>query len=634
MIYRLAISFTGPVPVLLLLLNSIALAQFNHPRGIVSYEQLTHIRARLSEEPYRSMLATLERTGEDHLVVSRQETEYEPYTVSDRLATWAYLYLLTENPKWAEHAGRAAERILDDTVFFTNPLAKGLTRARLLQKLAFAYDFCYAAWPETRRKVVNDALFSVMYSVHSTMGYAANYSIESNWMGVRYGSVLLTSHVWDWSDTIRYKRSPALPIRWDATKRLQDHIQANIYSSGWNAESMSYHIYGWTFVGPALLALQNNLSSFSLDDFAPNALETLHALMTSTVAIELNQKKGMTPDLSDDDPMFSTGGVLAMGLSLYPPEQRPALKWMHDYLIDPTEYDGPDGQLAYSLLYYPDSVQSENPAESDWLSFYGEEPGAVVWRNRFQDENDIVAAYHAKASRVRGHQGPDTNTIRLLGLGVPWIIGAGRTGFTAGQSNFFPDTTETAERDDRGLGKLLEYQIYSDDKGGYAMGSGSAMGTQDHRRLFYVSYDASFEASGVFVVKDTSANGQRWRINTPEFNQIETQDDGFRLIAPTGASLKVTVLTDELPLKTDTGKLRYGGKTAQHNLGIIYQEKSYENSRYIDVYCDQAITVVMTLQPSGQPHPEVSEQNGKIRIGEKYLDLPYHSALLGSSKTE
>ncbi|MGB3589743.1 MAG: hypothetical protein WBA23_24560 [Tunicatimonas sp.] len=607
---------------LLTICGPLALAQFDHPRSIVTQDQIENIRARLSSNPYQTMLANLVRTGEWHRIESKDDATYDPYEESDRLGVWAYLYLLTEEPGWANLAWQATEKILADTVYLTNPLAKGLTRARLLQKLAYAYDFCYPAWSEAQRQLVNTALFDVLYSVHTTMGYAANYNIESNWMGVRYGSVILASRVWDWSDTVNFKRSPVLPIQWDATKRLQDHIQANIYPSGWNVESMSYHIYNWTFVGPALITLQNQLSSFSLLDYAANVQHSLPALMTSVVSIRNQNNQGFTADLSDDDPMFSTGGVLAMSFPLFPEKQLPALKWMHNYLIDHKSYQADDGQLAYSILFYPDNIVPKNPTSLGWNTFVSEETGIVVFRNRFENENDIVATYHAKVNRIRGHQGPDTNTIRLIGLGVPWIIGGGRTGLTAGQSNLFPSKEETAERDSKGLGKLHNYAFSDNETSGYAVGSGSAVGTQNHHRQFYVDFNHP-SAEGVFVVQDSSINGQRWRINTPEFNQYEPDKDGFMLTAPNSASLKFTVLHTNGLIKLDTGKIAYGGRTKQHNLGIAYQGQTYQFSRYIDVFCDKNITVVMTLQPAGETHPEVKVKDETIWVGEKKLNMPF-----------
>ncbi len=409
-----------------------------HPRGFIGTDELPALRDKIKREPFKAMYENTLR------VAQRQQAQqvdraYDPYADGDLLAIQAYLYLLTGDQSWAERAWISAERVLGDSTFFNAPLSRGLTRARLLQKMALAYDFCYSGWTDPQRRQVNDRLFDVLFSVNANMGHEANYAIESNWMGVRYGSVILASYVWD-HDASSAERSPVLPLRWDATKRLQNHLEAVIFANGWNGESMSYHAYGWTFIGPALLTLKKNSKDFDLTDFVPETVNTLQGIMTSTVAIEHSTGvRGMQADLSDDDPMFSTEGLLGTAFKLYPAEQQAVLKWMHDYLIQPESYAGnEDGHLFYSILYYPDTLEKQNPAEIGWLTYHDPDQGVVVTRNRFRDENDIVVTYNAKATRIQGHAGADINTFRIIGTGVPWVIGAGRTGLTAGQTNLFP----------------------------------------------------------------------------------------------------------------------------------------------------------------------------------------------------
>jgi hypothetical protein len=591
-----------------------------HPRSIVSIEELPELREKVQRAPFRAML--------DHKiahVLEKQEVQssraYDPYADGDLMVQQAFLYLLTGEEKWATACWSSAERVLADEEILKNPISRGLTRARLLKNLALSYDFCYAAWNPEQRQEVNDQLYETMFSVNANMGYSANYSIESNWMGVRFGSVILASFVWD-PDENNDRRTAEKPLQWDAGKRLQDHLEKQIFANGWNGESMSYHIYGWTFVGPALLSMQQNLSSFSLQNFAPETVNTLHGLMTSTVAIKHRAIRGVNADLSDDDMMFATGGVLAMGFSLYPEEQHAALKWMHDYLIHPEEYAHyTDETLFYSILYYPEALKPQNPAEIGWLTYHDPEQGIVIRRNRFRDENDIVTTYNAKQTGIRGHAGPDANTFRIIGLGVPWVIGGGRTGNTAGQSNLFPSEEATNKKDRKTLGTLHDFQFF--ENGAYAIGSGSALGTQDHQRIMYTSFDEQSGAEAVVVIADRSANGRRWRINTPEFNQVEETENGYILSAPNASTLRVKYLPASHERKLEKGILRYGGDTQTHNLGIWYQGEGYANSRYIDLFCDKDITAVITLQKDGQDHPEVTLQSeDEVVVGSLKIRLP------------
>lgn len=617
--------FFYPFVVFFSLLSFWAWAQPNpsHPRGIIKREDIPELRRKIRNAPFNTMYDNLLATAK------QQEKEqanrpYDPYADSRLLGKQAYLYLLSGDEAWAQAAWISAQRILEDSVYYNDRLSRGLTRALLLQKMAIAYDFCYAAWNEGQRKQMNDQLYEVMYSVNANMGHTANYAIESNWMGVRYGSVLLASYVWDPPLDQDGKQSAEQPLRWDAFKRLQEHLDKTLFVNGWNGESMSYHIYGWTFIGPALLAMKNNLNSFDLAEFAPESINTLHGIMTSTVAIKQKGTKGIQADLSDDDLMFGTEGVLGMAFQLYPVAQLPALKWMHNYLIEPKEYPAnSDGHLFYSILYYPDKVAAQNPAELNWLTYHDPEQGIVIIRNRFQDKNDIVSTYNAKATRIKGHAGPDANTFRLIGLGVPWIIGGGRTALTAGQSNLFPAPEETAEKDSKGLGTLHDFRFYEDSPDAYALGSGSSVGTENHQRLHYTSFSKQTQAAAVVVVGDNSANGQRWRINTPEFNIFSEIRNGYQLTAPNGATLQLRFLEPKGTLQIQSGLLPYGGNTLQHNSGIWYEDQPYTYSRFVDVSCEGEATVVITLQPKGKPHPDIERiSHHQLIVGDKEINLP------------
>ena len=598
---------TSKFPILFLtfLLTAVtgrAIANFEHPRGLIGMNEVKTIRTHLSKTPYREILSNLRRTA---VRDEKQMDDMPIYDQSYLASVQAFLFLLTEEVEWAEKAYQTVRKVIQDTVYFTNPISRGLTRAALLQRAAMTYDFAYHGWSEIQRDEVNNALYDAIYSVNANMGFQANYNIESNWMGVRYGSVILASLIWDDKDPDG-SRTKVKPLLWDATKRLKDHLEKNIYQDGWNSESLGYHTYNWSFIGPALVALNrvhSNSENFHLKNYAPNALRSMWGISTSTVSIKSLESRGMHADLSDDNLMASIQWLLALGIKIYPDEQQGAIKWMHDYLGS----DNPDyrGYSMYSLLYYPADAGTVNPQNVGWLNFHDKEQGIVIFRNQFKDESDIVATYTATAKRVRGHQGPDTNTFRLIGLGVPWIVGGGRTGEIAGQTNLFPAHSETGKKGNRELGKLLDYQ-YRDDGSGFAFGAGSCMGVEDHKRYFMADYSGGTGAEAVIIVSDSSQNGRRWRLNTPEFNQINVLKDGFLIEAPNGSTLKGKVFTSQNTIKIDTGRVRYGGSTVRNNPGIRYQGKSYTHTRYLDINCEGNIIVVMTLQIKDKTHPKVA----------------------------
>ncbi len=594
---------------------------FIHPR-LLAYDDFFADTSRWNTPPlnsflqvYRKNLDTLAAKLENDGKVALNDRAYFAMNT-------AFLQAIERNASRKKEMMGQLNKILQDDEIFLNPISRGLTRATLLQNVALSYDLAYDILSSDQRTRINDLIYKVMFTTQANMGHEANYSIASNWMGVRYGSVILSSNAWDNFEGI--EPQPYQPLLWDAIKRMGDHLDANLYENGWNGESIGYHGYDWLFVGPSLISLQNNSSSdaFQLQNFAPKAINSLHAISTATVNIPTKNNLGIKPDLSDDNMMANSLHLLAMGFRLFPESQHPALKWMHNYLFDPENYYDERGLLMYSLLYYPANVEPVNPAEKGWLNYHDPEQGVVVFRNQFKNENDIVSLYTATSTRVKGHQGPDNNTFRLIGLGVPWIVGGGRTGEIAGQSNLFPALEDTPEKGNTdSLGTLHQYHFFENGAGGYALGSGSSTFVDEHKRFYYTSY-AGDSTAAVIIVKDQSENGRRWRLNTPEFNRIITDNDGFTLVAPNNATLKATVLEAEPPLTMKTGKVRYGGSTVRNNPGIWYRGNSYTHNNWIDVYCDGDITVVLTLQPAGNTHPRVVQQGKRILVDGLEVQLP------------
>jgi hypothetical protein len=587
-----------------------------HPRGLIKASELEKIRERVTYSPFLEILEKLERDTQSLTEEVRSTEEFEAQKVTELAAHYSYLYLLKGDEAYADSAYSHLESVFEDQVVFDNPVSRGLTRAAVLLKMGFAYDFCYQAWTQEQRNQVNRQLYKLIYATSANMGYEANYSLVSNWMGVRWGSVIFASLIWDHPDP----ETPSLvnPLLWDASKRLSDHLAKNIHPQGWPAESLGYHVYNWSFVGPAAIAWKNQRDRSLLEDLAPQMIPTLPALASGTVAIPtLNDNIGIKPDLSDDGLNLGEG-VFSMALRVYPEEQHPYIKWMHDYVKE---------SALYSLLYYPEEVPSKNPEEVNWQTFTDSTHGVLVHRNTFKDKNDIVAVINASQERVAGHKGPDVNTFRIIGMGVPLVIGGGRTNLIAGQSNLFPDKVSPEQKGDlKEAGEMLTCG-FTPDGSGMAIVKGSSTGVEGHIRKWISNYSAESGAEAVFVIRDKSSNGKTWRINTPSFNEVEIVDQSFTLTTPEGHTLKAIILSEgHQGTKINTGQLRYGGQTQRHNTGIQYDGKRHVNSRYVDVEIDNEITVVMTLQRRGNSHPEINQiGHEEIVVGNLTLDLSFNS---------
>lgn len=562
-----------------------------HPRGIITQNEVQEIREKILTEPYKTWFEKIETTTQK---AEKEVDDSDPYSISFLALKQAQMHILTGDKKWAGKSYSTLQKVISHSIY-NDPISRGLTRATMLFCAAMSYDFCFNAWSDAQQKVVAEKLFKTMLTVNSNMGFSANYAMESNWNGVRWGSALLAALVYDDLNG-KYERNPTLPFVWDIQKRLQDHISRNVFPGGWSAESLSYHVYNWSFIGPAMAALQNSNDNpvFELENFAPHALNTLHGWSTSTVSIEHPSGKGIQPDLSDDDPQ---GNYLltALGLRLYPEKQIPVIKWMHDYLFDVKRIDDERGYLFYSVCWYPNDISAENPEQLGWSTFVDSTYGVAVWRNRFKNENDIVVAFNAPLKRVNGHKGPDNLTFRIIGLGNIWAVGAGRTNEVAGQTNLFPAKPAVSER--VGTKKYESHSFTYGEKNDvcFASAKGSCMGIKNHKRLMEVEFQG--ENATVIKIKDTSENGKIWRLNTPGFNDVKITENGFLLIAPNGAQMKVTAPKEQITGEITTSKIKYGGSTSRHNNGIGFVNQYWTNTKTIDITVYQEIDIVIQLNP-------------------------------------
>ena len=596
-------------------LLALSLPAQEHPRGLITPAELVEVRARLDRPPYRGWLAQLRDSAE--ALPARPAAGLSLYDRAFRAGELATLYLLSGEPGWATQAYTWLETVFTDSLY-ADPGGFGLTRALAVQQVAIVYDFCYAGWTAAQRQQVNAALFAGMAQVHTHMGFDANYSLASNWMGVRYGAVALASCVWD--PPAGGGRNPALPYRWDAQKRLEDHLAAVIYAGGWHGESMGYFAYDWSFCAPALIALQNASAGrhFQLASWMPRLLPTMQGLAAAAVDIAATgDRRGLKPDLSDDNLTAMGAGGWALALRLYPPAQQPRLRAVFDYRFGGRPLPNGRMGLVHSLLFYPDSLPAAPLAP--WTRYHDPEQGIVILRDRFQDSADVVFTLSATARRVQGHQGPDTHTWRLLGLGVPWVIGGGRTGETGLQTNFFPADSLTPAQSTGATGVLHSFTF--PPGGGDFHSAGSCLGLPDHERHTQVRFDSLSGCRAVILMQEQATGGRRWRVQTPAFIGFEPQPDGYLLRAPDGASLRVHLLGPHGAVTT--GLHRYGGDTQRHNYGIPWGGQAYAQSRWIDVACTDSLRVVMTLQEPGRPHPPVQlRPDGAVQVGERWLKGP------------
>jgi len=586
-----------------------------HPRALIDSADVEKMRERIKRQPW---LPAFENLKTSLASFESNTGEQSDYDLENLALSHAMMHVLTGEKHHAEQSYKFIKQLQSTTDVFTNVLYRGLNKAYVLRGIALSYDFCYNAWSNEQRKEVNQMIWDLMVSVSSTMGFQANTHTESNWMGVRWASVMLAAIVWD---DFENERNSALPFLWDNSKRLQDHIRINIHDNGWNGESMNYFGYNWSFIAPAIIAMQNRYrdneeNPASLSEFAPNAQNAFWAKSVIAVPVLGNQVPCIQNDFSVDDVRCSQGLTL-LALKLLPEDQKRYMQWLTDFFFDFQEYQHNFRDAFYFIAWYDDQITPENPTKAGWNTYHDPDMGIVIFRNHFKNEKDIVAGFNAVSKRIRGHGSYDNLGFRIVGLGNIWAIGAGRTGKVAGQTSLFPRADiDTLQGISKFVSSLDDYR-FEPDGSGFAKGRGNCMGIENHHRFFQVDYSGESGAEGVFVVKEDFDGEAIWRMNTPEFNDFEKTSDGFMLTAPNGSTLKVHAYSEKPLYLSETTLVRYGSQAGRLNPGICFMGECYENSMAIDFMCEEKIVVVMSLQPAGKDHPEIRFSPAGFTMGGK-----------------
>ena len=574
-----------------------------HPRLLFSAEELPGLRGRLDHPALEGLV---ERVRSEVVRETDRSGKWSSILYDSRVRDHALLYAMTGDPEEAEACWERVLALLEDKVFWQNPRSKGLTRAYGALSVALAYDLCYDAWPEDRRKRVSGELLRISQGMQRSMGRGANTQTANNWQGVRYGAVLVAALACDEPE------GPALAAK--AYEGLIQHLKKNLGPSVWNPEGIGYLTYPWTFTGPAgIVARRAGLGDLSAK--VPQIRETLWTQFAGTVPIPtMDGDRGLYGDLSDDNPRLGSRGTAGLAFAYLPEAAQGAARFAYDQIFPAQEFDTRWGGGLYTWLYYPVDTEPENPEQAGRLTFRDNAQGIMLFRNRWQDEEDIVALVNATARRAQGgHTGADVNTFRLQGLGGFFVTGAGRTNQTAGQTNLFPAGGPPKQRD-RNLGKLREGS-FDAQGGGHAVVTGSCMGVRNHQRTFQVDYSGRSGTPALFLNHETSENGRKWRINTPELNRIELRENQFWIHASNGSVLHGVVLEPAAPV-FNTGTVERGGGAG--HTGFPYRGTKYINNTWLEMEVEGRVAVAMTLQKGVSDAVTVQQglHGAELRLGE------------------
>ncbi len=587
------------------------------PRLFLDAEDIPDIRDRATRQPYADMAARLMSLPD---IYTGSET-FELYEISYTARNNATRYLLTGDAQYAENARQASMTLVNNADVWAVDSYRSLSRGMLGLGVAVAYDLCKDAYDPASRAHISGKLKDMGDSLMASGGRGWPSGPGNNWRAVRYSAAGLCYLATD---------EPVTDPDWNAYGAYQEvvkYFQANLTtdpdSLGWNPEGIGYTSYPAQFWGPFHAAMRRHDPNYSLADAVPGARLTLATPARVSVPIPRPGGWGLHPDFSDDNPWWGPEGSMGVSFTTVPDSYLGAMRWTYDRFFgsdgDQT-YDSDRAGVLWSLLYYPEHVEAENPAEVWGKTAADPVLGMAAFRNRYRDADDFVAQIHGKHYAPKHtHRASDLNSLRIWGLGEPWTTGSGRKGDPRGQTTVFRyDPGVYDDRDTGALGQLVDWEFHETTGDGWAKVSGSSTLVSDHTRRLVVDYSGLSGAAGLFVVADESLNGRWWRLNTPEFNDIDLTDDGFVITAPDGDRMVATILHGD-PSSLRTGRFERGSSFG-------YGEIAYDENVWVDFQStDGRFLVVLAVLPAGQDAPEITADGSgifrTIHAGQQWIQL-------------
>jgi len=367
------------------------------------------------------------------------------YTFS-HIVGYGLLYQLTGDTKYADLGRQCFEKALegyrdrDRRYAFLAPYG-ALRAGPVLGWTAIGYDLCYDGWDEEFRKKACLALAN--YSEPSkrgalTLEYLAKGDMPpgSNHFGMQVGGAalaLLALRGDPWVDQKKIDAALAVSQQSMIRNLTEGFGDGGFFAEGDGTGSMSSHLV-------FLTALQGwkNAAGKDFVGSRPNASWT--ALKWIFLTVPRNGKMDFWPQRGGYPHNIwaredkSGAGYFAISFGVLDDDQRAALLWFYNRHLkeadakNGTPFDtvSPYPHLSVcALVNWPRTVKERNPAEILPRCYRDSKWGYYAFRNRWQDENDIVISVLTK--NARGYiQAPADGGLQVAALGKKFKWGSVR----------------------------------------------------------------------------------------------------------------------------------------------------------------------------------------------------------------
>jgi len=374
------------------------------------------------------------------------------YTYS-HVAGFGMLYQLTGNKKYADLGKECMEKALngirDRDNRYSFKLPGGALRAGpVIGWYALGYDLCYDGWDPDYRKKIAQALANYNEGQWMSLAELAQGKRQhpgSNHWGMQVGGAALALlAIMNDPGVDMSKINPLLEANAQTMIRNMTEGFGNggFFAEGDGTGSMSSHI---VFI-PGLQAWKVAGGKDFISPRSNAQWMALRWIFQSIARVGSDPPdwywphRGAYPKNIWARAGVSGGGYFCEGFGGVTPEQRPALLWFYNHsplkvmdISNSTPFDTPSPyphHSVISLINWPFDIQEKNPQEVIPRCFRDTKWNFYAFRNKWQDENDIVITTLLKEAKGNyGAKADGTLKIAAFGKHQDWGKVKGNTKF-------------------------------------------------------------------------------------------------------------------------------------------------------------------------------------------------------------
>jgi len=430
-------------------------------------------------------------------------------------------------------------------------------------------------------------------------------------------------------------RSAGRNPEWDrwlgvARQRIENWANQALGDRGWNHEGEAYtqHSYRSVF---AFAHAYRNVTGYEL---APGGkLNTALAGYVGRTVLGTGN-----PRMQSFAPGGGPLGVdnWARGFGLATDVLKPVCLWTWNRTqaaADAGKFTSPDQPVAtldplsaaFWFVNYPVAMQERNPGELRDQLVADRDRGGFVFRNRWQDDDDIAATFWLDSNHRGGGWGSaEAGEFRIMGLGVDWAVrgmgwgnGSDYRSKSIAHPRLFQNVVFVPEASKGGRNGVATGSELKPDGSGFVSANldqvyqgpskrsaakadaAAPVAKLTGQRSFAADYSGKCGAPALFAVADKvagSAGTNLWQLVTEKDHQVTVDGNAFTIMAHNGASLRGTVV---LPA---TAQIQVITKTIRHEINYHGSHKRADFPRQvITVPGNDTFFVVLTLQKGAAP---------------------------------